>query len=88
MALFSYFDLKQLFTCLLELFVEAELIDNHKTFDLTNIDLDKNINFHEPKNMTLGFASEKTLKGFKKMMLLKILTLNSFHYIVEPSQHK
>ena len=68
MVLFSYFDLKQLVTCLLELFVEAELINNRKTFDLTNIDLYKNINFHEPKNMTLGLASEKTLKGLKKMM--------------------
>lgn len=52
---------------------------NCKTsFDLTNIDLDKNSNFHEPKNITLGFTSDKTPKGFKKMMLLKILMLNSF----------
>ena len=50
-------------TCLLILFVKAEVIDNCKTsFDLANIDLDKKNNFHEPNNMTLGFASEKDLK--------------------------
>ena len=53
-------------TGLLKLFVKAEVIDNCKTFDLANIDLDKKSNFHEPNNMTVGFASEKTLKELKK----------------------
>ena len=66
MVPFMYFDLKKLVTCLLKLFVKAEVIDNCKTFDLANIDLDKKSNFHEPDNMTLGFASEKTLKDLKK----------------------
>ena len=64
---FIYFDFKKLVTCLLKLFVKADVIDNCKTsFDLANIDLDKKNNFHEPNNMTLGFASEKTLKDLKK----------------------
>ena len=66
MVRFIYFDLKKLVTWLLKLFVKAEVIDNCKTFDLANIDLDKKSNFHEPDNMTLGFASEKTLKDLKK----------------------
>ena len=62
-----YFDLKKLVICLLKLFVKAEFIDNCKTsFDLANIDLDKKKgNFYKPNNMTLGFASEKTLKDLK-----------------------
>ena len=52
---------------LVETFVKAEVIDNCKTlFDLANVDLDKRSNFHEPNNMTLGFASEKILKDLKK----------------------
>ena len=67
MFLFIYFNLKKLVTCLLKLFVKAEVIDNCNTsFDLANIDLDKKSNFHEPNNMALGFASEKTLKDLKK----------------------
>ena len=42
MVPFMYFDLKKLFTCLLKLFVKAEVIENCKTsFALANIDLDK-----------------------------------------------
>ena len=60
--------MKKLVTYLLKLFVKAEVIDNCKTsFDLANIDIDKKNNFHEPNNMTLGFASEKTLKDLKKV---------------------
>ena len=67
MVPFIYFDLQKLVTCLLKLFVKLEIIDSCKTsFDLANIDLDKKSNFHEPNNMTLGFASEKTLKDLKK----------------------
>ena len=67
MVLFIYFDLKKLVTCLLKLSVKAEVIDNYRTsFNLANINLDKKNNFHEPDNMTLGFASEKTLKDLKK----------------------
>ena len=59
--------MKKLVTCLMKLFAKAEVFDNCKTsFDLANIDLDKKSNFHEPSNMTLGFASEKTLKDLKK----------------------
>ena len=65
-VLFIYFDLKKLVTCLLKLSVKAEVIDNCKTFDLVNIDLDKKSNFREPNNITLGFPSEKTLKDLKK----------------------
>ena len=67
MVPFIYFDLKKLVTCLLKLSVKAEVIDNYRTsFNLANINLDKKNNFHEPDNMTLGFASEKTLKDLKK----------------------
>ena len=66
MVPFIYFDLKKLVTCLLKLFVKAEVINNCKTFNLANIDLDKKSNFHEPNSMTLGFTSEKTLKDLKK----------------------
>ena len=51
----------------MKLFVKAEVIDNCKTFDLANIDIDKKNNFHEPNNMTLGSTSEKTLKDLKKV---------------------
>ena len=64
---FIYFYLKKLVTCLLKLFVKAEVIINCKTsFNLANIDLDKKKIFHEPNSMTLGFASEKPLKDLKK----------------------
>ena len=71
MVPFIYFDLKKVVTCLLKLFVKAEVIDNCKTFDLVNIDLDKKSNFHELNNMTLGFASEKTLKDLKKDVVIE-----------------
>ena len=47
MVPFIYFDLKKLVTCLLKLFVKAEVINNCKTsFGLANTDLDKKSNFH------------------------------------------
>ena len=46
MVPFMYFDLKKLVTCLLKLFVKAEVIENCKTsFALANIDLDKKKQF-------------------------------------------
>ena len=78
MVPFIYFDLKKLITCLLKFFVKAEVIDNCKTFDLVNIDLDKKSNFHEVNNMTLGVASEKTLKDLKKDVVIEDFDAKQF----------